>query len=357
MSAISAQPRRLHRDIARFADAHAGCRERFHQQAKPLPAQSAGRRIQAVILAARQLPARLPKQPALYPQEPHPAPVPAQKAEQAVHGRQHGVDGRRRVTGRHQAGFPFRGQLLCHFPPVQPTGKRAHRPAVLFDRFRAFFLLAHGVAVRCQALRRQFVSHDTLPLFHLKKNPARRNLSFASTIVPPGNPPAADSFRTASCCSGLPGTCRRAANRHMLRDVSLAQAAHPNSSLAPPKRRTSRTCLLCRFGISVSCRFLPQVCFHVRSEHSLIIPLAGRHIPFHDNCHIMKSVRNQVSFTISAGRSQSFDERILPKSTLTRRRPSFACPMAALPLPFTRMKKGSSLHGLRGKELIDLRGD
>ena len=70
-----ALPHGFHCDIADFADPDAGGPDGLHQQAQPLPAQTASRVQQALIIGFCQLPAGIPEQPPLDFQEFHPAVV------------------------------------------------------------------------------------------------------------------------------------------------------------------------------------------------------------------------------------------------------------------------------------------
>ena len=91
----------LHGDVPHLAHPDAGGADGFHEQGQTVPAQVPGRVQQTDVFRAGQIPALVPEQPPLNLQKLHPALLPAQKAEQAIDGRQHGIDGDRGVARCH----------------------------------------------------------------------------------------------------------------------------------------------------------------------------------------------------------------------------------------------------------------
>ena len=120
----------LHGDIPHLGHPDAGGPDGLHQQGQPFPAQPAGSVQQALVVLFRQFPIRVLEQPPLELEEFDLAGIQSQVLQQAVQGREHGVDAGRGVVFLHQMGFPLRGQLLVDLPSIRPDGEGMEIPQV-----------------------------------------------------------------------------------------------------------------------------------------------------------------------------------------------------------------------------------
>lgn len=118
-----AGPGCLQGDIGDLPHPDAGGAHGLHQQRQLFPALVPGSGQEFFVLLVGQLPAGVPEHPPLNLQIPGPASLPAQKAEQAVHRRQHGVHRGRRTAAGEKLLLPGADRLAVHRPVPQPQGK------------------------------------------------------------------------------------------------------------------------------------------------------------------------------------------------------------------------------------------
>ena len=111
-----------------------------------------------------QLPAGVPEHPPLNLQIPGPASLPAQKAEQAVHRRQHGVHRGRRTSAGEKLLLPGADRLAVHRPVPQPQGKSIDVSLIFCNGAGAALLPLQVLGKFGQILTAQFVFvHDKPP--------------------------------------------------------------------------------------------------------------------------------------------------------------------------------------------------
>ena len=154
----AAAAHRLAGDVPQLRHTDAGGADGLQQQGKALAAGPAGGVQQTVVVGAGQLAAGVAEGAALHPQKPRPKLRPAGKAEKAVKGDQHAVDGGRRVTGVRQMRFPRGGRAGLRRRAAQPPGKGGHAAAVGLDGAGGFFPLLQVAGKRPDAGGGQAVS-------------------------------------------------------------------------------------------------------------------------------------------------------------------------------------------------------